>query len=74
MNYKKKKKDFLFYISIKKYHTPACNSITTLSATLFDLTQKISYNIYRIIIQGAKYGNNTINSIRLFFAISSRAQ
>jgi hypothetical protein len=46
LNYEKKKKLFPFLLPNKKYHTPISNPITTLSALLFDFTQKFLYIVF----------------------------
>ena len=45
-NYEKKKKLSPFLLSNKKYHIPISNPITTLSALLFDFTQKFLYIVF----------------------------
>lgn len=45
-NYEKKKKLSPFLLPNKKYHTPISNLITTLSALLFDFTQKFLYIVF----------------------------
>lgn len=45
-NYEKKKKSYPSLFPNKKYHTPISNPITTLSALLFDFTQKFLYIVF----------------------------